>query len=171
MHITPRFSESGTGKDLGVRRALVLEYNQGQSAMPRVTGRGALERSAIADLFKHTLSQIPTVFGQIMYLASLRDPNSGVYRHHGLSVTFGRQDSVQALSESHTRVFLEWLEMPLAEKHPDLIAYLESLEDGRDAAIRHWRRTKSYLVNVPSSATSAEKELFSKDLDLLLEVL
>jgi len=139
--------------------------------MPRVKGRGTLERSAAADLVKHTLSRIPTVFGQIMYLASLMDANSGVYRHHGLSITFGRQESARALAESHTRVFLQWLEMPLAEKHPDLNAYLETLEDGRVAVIGHWRRTKAYLGSVPSSATPAEKALFSKDLELLLELL
>src|SRR5437016_12980327 len=107
--------------------------------MPRVKGKGAFERTAMADLLKNTLSRIPTVFGQIMYLASLRDANSGVYRHHGLSVSFGRQDSVQALTESHTRVFLEWLGMTLAEKHQDLSAYLQGLEEGYDTVIRHWR--------------------------------
>jgi hypothetical protein len=139
--------------------------------MPRVKGRGALERSAGADLLKHTLSRIPTVFGQITYLASLRDSNSGIYRHHGLSAIFGRQESLQALSESHARVFREWIEMPLAQKHPDLTAYLRDLEDGRDAALHHWRRSKAYLLNVPSTATPAEKELFSQDLEVLLEVL
>src|SRR6266853_6622446 len=127
--------------------------------MPRVKGKGALERTAMADLLKNTLSRIPTVFGQIMYLASLRDANSGVYRHHGLSATFGRQDSMLALAESHTRVFVEWLGMPRAEKHQDLTAYLQGLDDGYDTAIRHWRRTQAYLVNVPSSATPAEKQL------------
>jgi hypothetical protein len=44
-----------------------------------------LERSATADLFKNTLSRIPTLFGRLAYLASLRDSNSGIYRHYGLA--------------------------------------------------------------------------------------
>src|SRR6266851_2496713 len=131
--------------------------------MRRVKGRGALERSALADLFKHTLSRIPTVFGQIMYLASLRDANSGVYRHHGLAATFGRQDSIQALTESHARVFQEWLSMPLEQKHQDLTTYLHGIEEGPEAVMSHWRHSRSYAVTAPSSATPAEKELFSKE--------
>ena len=138
--------------------------------MPRVKGRGALERSAAADLFKHTLSRIPTVFGKIAYLASLRNPDSGTYRHHGLSATFGRQDSIQALTESHERVFHEWLLMPLEQKHGDLTEYFASVEEGPEAVIRHWRRSRTYGLNVPESATLAERDFFSKDLELLLDV-
>jgi hypothetical protein len=138
--------------------------------MPRVKGRGALERSALADLFKHTLRSIPTRFGRLLYLASLRDSNSGVYKHYGLSSTFGRQESIQALTESHERVFREWLRMSLEEKHQDLTEYLNSLEDAPDSIIRHWRRSRIYETNPPSAASPAEKELFSKDLEILLEV-
>src|SRR6266853_6042270 len=127
--------------------------------MPRFRPKGMLERNAVADLWKHTLSQIPSIYGRLVYLASLRDANSGIYRHHGLSAAFGREDSMLALAESHTRVFVEWLGMPRAEKHQDLTAYLQGLDDGYDTAIRHWRRTQAYLVNVPSSATPAEKQL------------
>src|SRR6266852_4666907 len=107
--------------------------------MPRVKGRGALERSALADLFKHTLCRIPTQFGRLVYLASLRDSNSGVYRHHGLSTTFGRQESIQALTESHERVFQDWLRMSLEDKHQDLGEYFVGLEDAPDSVIRHMR--------------------------------
>ncbi|MDP9115300.1 MAG: hypothetical protein M3O20_16675, partial [Acidobacteriota bacterium] len=75
--------------------------------MPRFKPKGMLERDALADLWKHTLSQIPTVYGRLVYLASLRDPNSGTYRHHGLSASFGREQSIYALRKSHEQTFLE----------------------------------------------------------------
>src|SRR6478672_862944 len=69
--------------------------------MPRFRLKGMLERNALADLWKHTLSQIPSTYGRLAYLASLRDANSGVYRHHGLSAAFGREESVSAMRKSH----------------------------------------------------------------------
>src|SRR5665213_1975990 len=97
--------------------------------MPRFKPKGMLERNALADLWKHTLSQIPSTYGRLAYLASLRDPNSGSYRHHGLSAAFGREDSTDALRKSHEDTFLEWLTLPLAAKDADFRTYFQSVEE------------------------------------------
>src|SRR5580658_3729115 len=99
--------------------------------MPRFKPKSVLETSAISDLWKHTLSRIPTLFGRLAYLAGLRDPNSGAYRHHGLSAVFGREESGKALRESHEQAFVEWLKLSLAEKHGDLVSHLARLEEER----------------------------------------
>jgi len=137
--------------------------------MPRIRHKGSLERSAVADLFKHTLSQIPTLYGRLSYLASLRDPNSGVYRHYGLFLSYGREQSAEALRTAHTTVFNEWIVLSLEAKNDDLTAYLATLEDPQDAVVRHLRHSKIYRTLLPPNASPAEAELFSIDLDLLLE--
>ncbi|MGD1095931.1 MAG: hypothetical protein ABSB35_28560 [Bryobacteraceae bacterium] len=139
--------------------------------MPRFKPKGTLERTATDDLWRHTLSRIPTVFGRFMYLASLRDPNSGIYRHHGLSTSFGRDDSNQALKDSHRRTFREWLKLPLAERSRDLVLYLRDLDDPEIVVVNHWLSSKLYRDQVPSSARKMERELFNQDLEILLETL
>jgi hypothetical protein len=153
------------------RTSLRLRYNRNRNAMPRVKGRGSLERSAAADLFKHTLSRIPTIFGRISYLASLRDANTGTYRHHGLSSTFGRQQSVQALTDSHRRAFQEWLRMPLSGKHADLRDHLAALDEPARTVLKHWRESRVYLTYLPPGSTAAEKELFFSELEMLVDLL
>jgi len=128
-----------------------------------------LERSATADLFKNTLSRIPTLFGRLAYLASLRDSNSGVYRHHGLASIFGRDESRKALSQSHQTVFKEWLNLPLADKKDDLSAYLNGLDDPRPEVLDHWASLRPYLGYMPASARVSERELFCAEFDVLLE--
>jgi hypothetical protein len=136
--------------------------------MPRARYKGSLERSVNADLFKHTLSRIPTLYGRLSYLASLRDPNSGHYRHHGLMAMFGREESTRALTESHEHAFREWLNLPLSEKHADLQEYFRELGEPPAEVVRHWRHTRLYRTLVPASATEAENEYFSADLDMLM---
>ena len=139
--------------------------------MPQFRPKAMLERSAGADLAKNTLSRIPTVFGRLTYLASLRDSNSGIYRHHGLASIFGREESRKALAESHESVFLDWLKLGLMEKRQDLSAYLDSLDDPRPTVLQHWRELRSYRSYIPASARESERELFFVEFDLLLGII
>ncbi len=130
-----------------------------------------LERSAAADLSKHTLSRIPTHFGRLIYLASLRDSNSGVYRHYGLASIFGREESRLALCQHHDTAFQDWLKLPLAQKWDDLSEYLDALEDPRRLVLEHWARVKAYRGYIPASARESERELFFAEFEVLVEAL
>jgi hypothetical protein len=139
--------------------------------MPRFKPLAKLERSALADLFKNTLSRIPTVTGQLLYLAGLRDQNSGVYRHHGLAATFGRDESARALRESHRSIFQTWLNLPFADKNSDLREYLSALDDPQEEVVAYWLQSGTYRTYVPPGAMEVETELFCQDLETLLELL
>ena len=136
---------------------------------PRLKVTAPLDRSAAADLFRHTLTRIPSVFGRLMYLGSLRDPNTGVYHHYGLTTAFGKDQSVQALRLSHSRTFREWLRLSLQEKHADLVAYLETLDDPKGLVVGYWLESEGYLTCLPDSATRADRAFFTTDIERLLE--
>ena len=141
--------------------------------MPRFKPKGMLERDVLADLWKHTLSQIPSIYGRLVYLASLRDPNSGAYRHHGLSAAFGREQSTYALRKSHEQTFLEWLTMPLAAKNADFRAYLQSAstEESPQAVVTYLARSARYVSQAPDAAGPAQREQFKLEVEILLELL
>ena len=138
--------------------------------MPRFKPKGMLERSALADLWKHTLSQIPTVYGRLVYLASLRDANSGAYRHHGLSAAFGREESLDALRKSHEDTFREWLGMPLAAKSADLAAHFQNIQENPRQVVAYLARGKPYLSQGPDSASPAQRRQFGVEMEILLEL-
>jgi hypothetical protein len=139
--------------------------------MPRFKPKTGLEQSATGDLWKNTLSRIPTRFGKLAYLASLRDANSGIYHHHGLSVVFGREESNRALRQTHEQAFFEWLNLPLADKSADLMAYLASLDDPAPDVLSHWFRSKTFGNHVPSATREMERDLFVSDLEALIETI
>jgi hypothetical protein len=139
--------------------------------MPRFRPTAKLERSALADLCKYTLSRIPSVSGRLIYLASLRDVHSGTYRHYGLIAAFGRDEAVRALRESHQAAFHNWLTLSLSEKNEDLREYLRELNDSHEEIAEHWLKSGVYRTYVPASAMRAEIDLFCRDLETLLELL
>ena len=147
---------------------LALELNE-YSALPQFKPKPMLERSASADLTRKTLSRIPTCLGRLVYLASLRDPASGIYKHHGLASIFGREESRKALGDGHSSTFQEWLNLPLSAKREDLSNYLDGLEDSKTEVLKHWSTSRAYRIYAPASARESERELFWAEFEVLLE--
>lgn len=139
--------------------------------MKGAKSRGALGRDAISDLWRNTLSQIPAVFGRLVYLAALRDPNSGRYEHHGLALVFGESEADRALRRCHVQTFSEWLCFNLEQQKADLDLYLSALPDERRRVIDTWLRLEPFRTVVPSSATNSETQLYLGDFRILLGLL
>lgn len=113
-------------------------------------------------MWRNTLSQIPTYFGRLVYLASLRDP-TGRYMHEGLVRLLGREEADRTLCHSHHQVFSQWLGFSLAEQKSDLDDYLRVAGGPRQAL--HYRNL------VPATAREVERQLYLTDLETLLELL
>ncbi len=131
----------------------------------------SFDRDAAANIWRNTLSQIPSIFGRMVYLASLRNPNSGDYEHHGVAQFFGAEKANQALSDSHMEVFGEWLCMDLQQQKSDLDVYLSGLEGVRRIVLSTWLRLEPYRGCVPGAAREVERELYLADLEILLAML
>jgi hypothetical protein len=128
------------------------------------------DRSAASDLWRNTLSQIPTVFGRLVYLASLRNPNNGGYEHHGLGLVFGEDEANRALKDSHSAVFAEWLTFNLEQQKADLDLYLAGLFEDKRLVVETWVRLAPYQNLIPASIRGVERRLYSNDLAALMEL-
>jgi hypothetical protein len=145
------------------------------SAMHRAEGEGrpemTFDRSPASDLWRHTLSQIPTTFGRLVFLSTLRDPNTGVYAHYGFAQRVGEEVSAATLRQSHEQCFAEWINFKLEEQKADLDLYLSGIEGDKRTILDTWLRTKPYRSLIPVSAQEIEKQLYYSDLETLLELL
>ena len=142
--------------------------------MPPLNHLRALDRSAFSDLWRNTLDQIPTVFGRLVYLSSVRNLNSGRYEHHGLTLVFGEEEAHKALKKSHSHSFLEWLEFDLEQQKADLDLYLSSLPQDKKTVLEAWvgeTGMTPYKNLMPTSVRPPERKLYLADLNAILEVL
>jgi hypothetical protein len=114
-------------------------------------------------LWRKTLSQVPTVFGRLAFLASLRDAATGRYSHEALLRILGPEDTDRALCNSHHQVFSEWLRFSLAEQKSDLDEYFSTTGISRQAL--------EYRHLMPPTARDVERQLYLTDLETLLELL
>ena len=133
--------------------------------------KSVLDRRADSDLWLHSLSQIPTLTGRLVYLATLRNPISGRYEHHGLSLLFGEEDSEKAIRQSHRKVFLEWLSEGLTAKVDDVDNYLMGTGEEVAEVIAHWLRAAAWNGFLPETIAAAEKSLYASDMRNVLTIL
>jgi hypothetical protein len=129
-----------------------------------------LERGAPADLWRRTLSQIPSTFGRLIYLSSLRGAN-GTYEHFGFTQSYGMAVAQAAIQHSHEEAFATWLSFDIEQQKADLDLYLSDLISEREAVIDTWLRLTPYRNLVPATARESERRLFLADFDALLELL
>jgi hypothetical protein len=130
-----------------------------------------MPRDPAADVWRHTLVRIPTTFGRLAYLASLRDQNTGLYQHHGLAQMYGEEESCATLRQSHERVFEEWLCFGLEQQKTEVAEYLGALDGPPHLVLDTWVRLSPYRNFVPTAATADERRLYLADLEAVLELL
>ena len=128
-------------------------------------------RRIIQDFTVTSLAAIPSVFGRLMYISSLRDLSSGRYEHAGLNAVYSDEAVQQALAQCHAEIFESILELPLALQQGELRRCLASMSEGFCNSVIHWRRMEAYRVLIPEQAPQYLKELFCSNLRALLEIL
>src|ERR1700692_2714326 len=82
--------------------------------------------SACRNLQGHTLSRVPGLFAQLIYLASTRDYLSGVYHHDGLEYEYGSEGCGEGRKRCHTELFSSLVALPLSALVDELNTYLTS---------------------------------------------
>jgi hypothetical protein len=126
-------------------------------------GKPEPTRGPATELWRKTLSRIPTQFGRLVFLASLRDPLTGRYAHGPLSQIVGHDIANRTLCHSHHEIFSEWLNFTLAQQKGDLDQYLKASNAPFNLI--------PYRDIVPGTAHRVERQLYLTDLETLLELL
>ena len=131
-------------------------------------GRFQQSRRVIEDFTSRTLNVIPSVFGRLYYVSSLKDSSSGQYRHDGLADLYSQNSVQQALEHCHEELFARVLETPLEEQARDLRLCLDAAGDRYWAVVEDWQQEKSFGSMCPDGLPGYLIELFCSNLTALL---
>ena len=130
------------------------------------------ERGTKGDLWMRDLSQIPTSYGRLVYLAGLRDPNTGRYEHYGATGDSSSWEANQQLKRIHETAFKEWVSYALEQKKSDLEFYIAGIgQVDRAELIDAWLRLTPYKNLVPGSIQGPERQKHVSDFEAILGLL
>ena len=117
------------------------------------------------------LDSLPNDLTRSLYLASLRDCNSGRYLHPQLSQRIGIEAADQALRSCHEQVFEHLLTTPTAGYVHQLDEYIRYTRTERAAVLETWQSLQAYRATVPLRTHPIYGELFCLNVELALIIL
>jgi hypothetical protein len=126
---------------------------------------------AAEDLRRKTLSGMARQIDRLIYLASTRDYNTGVYYHDGLAAIYSQDVACQALADCHREAFRQLLGASLQDLVGQLEGYMRSVHQTPDAFIAAWQKLEPYRVTVPVESDPLAAEFFFANLRTALAIL
>jgi len=104
---------------------------------------------AASDLRNRTLSDIPRSLDRLIYLASMRDYNTGLYYHDGLASRFTQEVACEALADCHREAFTQLVNCSLRDLVGQMEDYIHSTHTSLRDFVTAWKKLEPYRVAVP----------------------
>jgi hypothetical protein len=115
---------------------------------------------------------IESLYGKLVYLAGLLDPNTGRYEHYGSGVTGSHVDANRVLGRWHASLFKEWSGYSLERKMADVRFYIAGLGPlDRVQFVDAWLRLRPYKNLVPAAIQGPERQKHVSDFEAILGLL
>src|SRR5579872_5370050 len=117
------------------------------------------------------LNDLPNDLTRMLFLASLRDCNSGRYLHPQLSQRVGVEEADRALGVCHQQIFRNLLNTPASGYALQLEEYIRYTRADRSVVLDTWQSLQAYRSTVPVHASELYCELFCLNIELALTIL
>lgn len=125
----------------------------------------------LRDLWARELSYIPTSYGRMVFLAGLRNPDTGRYEYYGCPEHTSLSSVSQALKRVHEEIFREWVSYTLERKKTDIELYVNGLEIDPALLVDAWIRLAPYKNLVPGAIQGPERQKHISDIEAILGLL
>lgn len=134
-------------------------------------GQFVNDREVLDETWGRELAEIETAYGRLVYLASLRDSNSGRYEHYATE-TDSRKRVHTYFLRLHETIFREWVNFTLELKKADIELYVRGLDSVDPAElVDAWLRLTPYKNLVPAAIRGPEREKHISDCEAILGLL
>lgn len=126
---------------------------------------------AAEDLRRRTLTSMPRALDRMIYLASMRDYNTGLYYHDGLAARFSQDVASEAIAQCHREAFRHLVTLSLRELVIEIEGYLASIAARPEEFFAAWQSLQPYRIAVPAECDNFSAELLCSNFKIALAIL
>jgi hypothetical protein len=128
--------------------------------------------SSITEEVRRALKRVlPNDISRLIYIATLRDNNTGGYFHPDLARRFKLTDADRAMLVCHQEIYERLVSLDLEDLTDQLDAYFGSVRASKTRSIENWRRLRAYRATIPIHADPISAEILFMKIDVALAVL
>ena len=117
------------------------------------------------------LDDLPNDLTRMLFLASLRDCNSGRYLHPQFTHRVGVEVADHALSGCHQQIFRNLLNTAASGYALQLEEYIRYTRADRNVVLETWQSLQAYRSTIPVHASALYCELFCLNIETALTIL
>ena len=129
------------------------------------------DSDSVGVVWREALKGIFSTLGRLRALANCRRPDTGQYRHEGVTEILGIQGADRALRIVHELVWDDWLSGSLEQQQADLFLHIQDFEEDAEAVLYAWSNSSPFSSFIPDSAKTEQRTLFTSNLSVLLALL
>jgi hypothetical protein len=126
---------------------------------------------AAEDLRRRTLAAVKDPLERMIYLASMRDYNTGIYYHAGLATRFGDEVAGEALAECHREAYGQLMRSSLESVVAQLTDYAGRAGSAPREMVNTWKALEPYRVAVPAGSDPLAADFVCSNLSIAVSIL
>jgi hypothetical protein len=128
-------------------------------------------QQAAEDFRRRSLAEMSRPLDRLIYLASMRDYNTGLYYHDGLASRYSQEVACEALADCHREAFRQLVGCSLEELVAQLQGYMTATHTSPAEFVNAWRGLEPYRVAVPVESDPLSAQFLFSSFKIALAIL
>jgi hypothetical protein len=140
-------------------------------AIKKVYAEESRDGEVAADILRALSVSLPNELSRLIFLATLRDNNSGHYFHPDLARRFSERIADRAMLACHQRIYKQVVALSIEDLTDQLDWYVTTIPAPRERMIESWTKLKAYRATIPMDADPISAEIFFMKVEVAVAIL
>jgi hypothetical protein len=140
-------------------------------AIKNVYAEESRDGEVAADILRALSVSLPNELSRLIFLATLRDNNSGHYFHPDLARRFSERMADRAMLACHQRIYKQVVALSIEDLTDQLDWYVTTIPAPRERMIQSWTKLKAYRATIPMDADPISAEIFFMKVEVAVAIL
>ena len=140
-------------------------------ALPGISDRERRLTAVTADILRALTISLPNDLSRLIFLATLRDNNSGHYYHPEVAQRFSSEVADQAMLACHRQIYEQVVGLALEDLTDQLDAYLATVMAPKERSIESWTKLRAYRATIPMDTDPISAEIFFMKVGVAVAIL
>ncbi len=123
------------------------------------------------DILRALRASLPNDLSRLIFLAILRDNNSGHYYHPEVAQRFSVEVADRAMLACHHEIYERVVVLPLEDLTDQLDAYMATVPAPKERLIESWTKLRAYRATIPMDADPISTEIFFMKVEVAVAIL